>query len=236
MAHSTSLALKSNSRSLNRKRESFIMKSTALNNYRRSLARFITLAALALLLIVGQPESALAQQQPWQQSSSNPDDIHNTNTGNVGIGTTTPSALLTVERDQATGTEIRINNPHTAGFAGLYLNGGFAQAAGGFLQWNNANGGNNLFVATGGNHPLYLGTNNAVRMTTCRLPVTSALGQGIPRIRSTSTGRLMPRPSTSTGSLSAAAAAVSGRRVAPTSTSTPATLVLVPLARRSDLQ
>ena len=86
--------------------------------------------------------------------------------GNVGINNAAPAALLHVLKDQATGTEIRVSNSNTAGgFAGLYLNGGFALTTGGFVQYNNVTGQKNLFVATGGADPFHLGTNNAIRMT-----------------------------------------------------------------------
>ena len=86
--------------------------------------------------------------------------------GNVGVGTGSPAALLHVEKNQATGTEVRVSNSDTTGgFAGLYLNGGFSLTTGGFVQYNNITGAKNLFIATGGADPLHLGTNNAIRMT-----------------------------------------------------------------------
>ena len=85
--------------------------------------------------------------------------------GEVGIGTGSPDAELNVEKGQAGGTEIRIDNTNAAGFAGLYLNGGFAGANGGFVQYNNTTGGKNLFVGTGAGDPLHFGTNNTVRMS-----------------------------------------------------------------------
>lgn len=98
--------------------------------------------------------------------------------GNVGIGTESPSALLSVQKDQAGYSAIRVDNSNTAGFSGLYLNGGnsLAQPAGGFLQWNNNPGVNNLFVATGGANPLYFGTNSSIRMTL--LPNSGNFGIG----------------------------------------------------------
>ena len=69
------------------------MQRTATNNYRAALARLLALAGLALTLALFLPEHALAQ---WQPSSSNSNDIHNTNTGNVGIGTSAPQTTLDV--------------------------------------------------------------------------------------------------------------------------------------------
>src|SRR6185369_12493537 len=86
-------------------------------------------------------------------------------TGNVGVGTASPASLLNVAKNQASGTEIRIDNTDAAGFAGLYMNGGFTLTTGGFVQYNNTTGAKNLFVATGGADPLHLGTNNSIRMT-----------------------------------------------------------------------
>lgn len=98
-------------------------------------------------------------------------------TGNVGINNASPAALFHVLKNQATGTEIRIDNSDTTGgFAGLYLNGGFSLSSGGFVQYNNITGAKNLFVGTGGSDPLHLGTNNSIRMTI--LPTTGLVGIG----------------------------------------------------------
>jgi hypothetical protein len=85
--------------------------------------------------------------------------------GNVGVGTASPASLLNVVKNQASGTEVRIDNTDAAGFAGVYMNGGFTLTTGGFVQYNNTTGAKNLFVATGGADPLHLGTNNSIRMT-----------------------------------------------------------------------
>ena len=97
-------------------------------------------------------------------------------TGNVGINNAAPAALLHVLKNQATGTEIRISNSDTAGFAGLYMNGGFALTTGGLVQYNNTTGNTNLFVGTGGADPVHLGTNNSVRVTV--MPTTGRVGIG----------------------------------------------------------
>ena len=94
--------------------------------------------------------------------------------GNVGINTASPAALFHVEKNQATGTEIRVTNSDAAGFSGLYLNGGFSLATGGLVQYNNTTGAKNLFVTTGGADPLHFGTNNSIRMTI--LPTTGLVG------------------------------------------------------------
>lgn len=95
--------------------------------------------------------------------------------GNVGINTGSPAALLHVEKNQATGTEIRVTNSDTTnGFSGLYLNSGFALTTGGLVQYNNVTGQKNLFVTTGGSDPVHLGTNNTVRMTI--LPTSGFVG------------------------------------------------------------
>jgi hypothetical protein len=95
--------------------------------------------------------------------------------GNVGINTGSPAALLHVEKNQATGTEIRVTNSDTTnGFSGLYLNSGFTLTTGGLVQYNNVTGQKNLFVTTGGSDPVHLGTNNTVRMTI--LPTSGFVG------------------------------------------------------------
>lgn len=96
--------------------------------------------------------------------------------GKVGVGTTSPGSLLEVAKNQATGTEVRVTNTNASGFAGTYYNGGFSASTGGFVQWNNATGASNLFVATGGAAPLYLGTNSSIRMTV--MPTTGRVGIG----------------------------------------------------------
>ena len=96
--------------------------------------------------------------------------------GNVGMGTASPAAELNVLNNQADGTEIRIDNTNAAGFAGLYLNGGFAGTSGGFVQWNNTTNAENLFVGTATSKPLHLGTDNSIRMSV--LQTTGRVGIG----------------------------------------------------------
>lgn len=62
------------------------------------MTRSVKWSALMFVLfcVVWQPYSARAQGQ-WATSTTNPNDIINTNTGNVGIGTSTPTARLDVD-------------------------------------------------------------------------------------------------------------------------------------------
>jgi hypothetical protein len=57
--------------------------------------RLLLLTALALLFALGQPRPAMGQQ-PWSTPDAS-NNIHSTNSGNVGIGTTSPDKLLTVQ-------------------------------------------------------------------------------------------------------------------------------------------
>lgn len=122
--------------------------------------KIIAAAFLLLALSLWCPAEVTAQ---WMSGGGN-----TTTADKVGVGTssTTPAAQLEVKKDQAGGTEVRVSNTATTGgFAGVYLNGGFSLGSGGFLQWNNNPPPyQNLFVATGSNVPLYLGTNNSIRM------------------------------------------------------------------------
>jgi hypothetical protein len=125
--------------------------------------QLLRLALISSMLIAIHAAPADAQQ-PW----STPDpsgNIHSTNTGNVGIGTASPTSLLHVEKNQPAATGIKFINTNAAGFSAIYFNGGLAETNGGFVQWNNTTGYKNLFVGTAENVPLYLGTNNEPRMT-----------------------------------------------------------------------
>ena len=68
-----------------------------------------TLTAFALIVALGCFAQAGAQ---WTTPDAS-QNINNTNTGNVGIGTTTPTSLLEVKKSQNAGTAINIDNPFT---------------------------------------------------------------------------------------------------------------------------
>ena len=91
------------------------------NINRRLTAALPALACGALLiaLFLLQPAAVKAQ---WTTPDAS-QNINNTNTGNVGIGTTTPTSLLEVKKSQNAGTSVLVDNPFTtagnAAFSGL---------------------------------------------------------------------------------------------------------------------
>lgn len=81
------------------------MKSRKTNEKIASVAG----VGFALVLLTASPQTALAQQ--WTTNGNN---ISNTNSGNVGIGTTNPGSLLQMDRNAITGPTITFNNTHAA--------------------------------------------------------------------------------------------------------------------------
>src|SRR5215210_5721909 len=61
----------------------------------RSSSLFAALITIALMIFLGQPGTAMAQ---WATSGN---DISNTNSGNVGIGTSSPATKLEVQGPDA---------------------------------------------------------------------------------------------------------------------------------------
>ena len=83
-----------------------------------------TLMALALVVAFGCFAPTRAQ---WTTPDAS-QNINNTNTGNVGIGTTTPTSLLEAKKSQSAGTTINVDNPFTTAgntaYSGLLLRQG----------------------------------------------------------------------------------------------------------------
>src|SRR5215467_4895601 len=79
------------------------------------------LMALTLIITLGCFAKVGAQ---WTTPDAS-QNINNTNTGNVGIGTTTPTSLLEVKKSQSAGTTINVDNPFTtasnSAYSGLLL-------------------------------------------------------------------------------------------------------------------
>lgn len=134
------------------------------------------LIAITLLLLLGCFAETSAQ---W----TNGTDISNTNSGNVGIGTPMPTALLEIRRSQNAGTTVIIDNPFTtnpnSAYSGIFLKQGGANRF--FLGSINDN--NNIHFGGSGavqfwnftNAPILFSTNNAEAM---RLTGAGNLGIG----------------------------------------------------------
>jgi hypothetical protein len=100
------------------------MTTIKLQGHSHPILSAIILIVLTLVILLGLPDKALGQGQ-WTSSGA---DISNTNTGNVGIGTTAPGDLLELRRSQNGGTMIRLDNPDSvspSAYSGItfYQNG-----------------------------------------------------------------------------------------------------------------
>ena len=154
------------------------MENTMTNSFRPA-SFYLTFrpftAALLFLLFLSMSRSAYGQ---W---TTNGNDISNTNSGNVGVGTTTPTALLEVKKNQNAATSISVDNPYTTSghlaFSALILKQGGVSR----LQIASVND-NHSFLTAGtaqfwnfANAPIVLATNSAERM---RITSTGSVGIG----------------------------------------------------------
>ena len=149
-------------------------------NKKVSVGPLATLAsgAIFIVLMLLQPAAVKAQ---WTTDGSG--NISNTNTGNVGIGTPSPTALLEVKKSQNAGTLIIVDNPFTTSpntaFSGIFLKQGGANR----LFVGSINDNNNIQAGGPGavqfwnfaNGPILFSTNNAEAM---RLTGGGSLGIG----------------------------------------------------------
>ena len=126
------------------------------------LASGALLTAFCLL----QPPIVKAQ---WTTPDAN-QNINNTNSGNVGIGTTTPNALLEVKRSQSAGTNIIVDNPFTTAGNSAYSALTLKQAGVNRLHIASVND-NHSFLTPGtaqiwnfANAPMLFATNGTERM------------------------------------------------------------------------
>jgi type II secretory pathway pseudopilin PulG len=145
-----------------------MIMTTAINKRRiiERLTHATMFCLLALAAVLYQAREAHAQ---WVTNGNN---INNTNTGNVGIGTSTPGAPLEINKSQNAGTSLVVDNSYTtagnAAFSGVWFKQGGANrffvgtindgnttqvgGPGGVQFWNYANG------------PTVFSNNNAERM------------------------------------------------------------------------
>jgi hypothetical protein len=129
------------------------------------------LIAFVLLLLLGCFVDTSAQ---WTTPDGN-GNIQNTNSGSVGIGTSTPNALLEIKKSQSAGTTIIIDNPFTtspnAAYTGVFLkqNGAYRLFVGSINDNNNTHFGGSGAVQfwNFANAPMLFSTNNteAMRLT-----------------------------------------------------------------------
>jgi hypothetical protein len=132
------------------------------------------LIAATLLLLLGCFAETSAQ---W---TTNGNDISNTNSGNVGVGTTTPSALLEVKKSQSAGTAISVDNPFTtsgnSAYTGLFFKqNGVNRLLISSINDNNALGGGTAQFWNFANGPIVFANNNTETM---RLTAGGNLGIG----------------------------------------------------------
>jgi len=135
------------------------------------------LMALTLIITLGCFAKVGAQ---WTTPDAS-QNINNTNTGNVGIGTTTPTSLLEVKKSQSAGTTINVDNPFITASNSAYSGLFFKQAGTNRLLISSVN--DNHGTITPGtaqfwnfaNGPTVFANNNAETM---RLTATGNLGIG----------------------------------------------------------
>ena len=139
----------------------------------------LTSSALLLLLCLLQPAVVKAQ---WTTPDAS-QNINNTNSGNVGIGTTTPTSLLEVKKSQSAGTTITVDNPFTTAGNSAYSGLFFKQAGTNRLFIGSINDNNSTQIGGPGavqfwnyaNGPTLFANNNTEAM---RLTAGGNLGIG----------------------------------------------------------
>lgn len=134
--------------------------------------RFIIITLVAIVLMLSPASTAKAQ---WATSGTN---IYNTNSGNVGVGTSTPAAKLEVSGDNALP---RITNTNASSYGGLELfEGGTLKF--GLHTMGSASGSayvggaNALQLWNYANSPMVFGTNSSERM---RIDANGNVGIGV---------------------------------------------------------
>ena len=149
-------------------------------NNRTAIRRLATFASGVVLtvLCLFQPAAVKAQ---WTTPDAN-QNINNTNSGNVGIGTTTPTGLLEVKKSQSAGTTVTVDNPFTTSSNSAYSGFFFKQAGSNRLLISSIN--DNHGTLTPGtaqfwnfaNGPTVFANNNTETM---RISATGNLGIGV---------------------------------------------------------
>jgi hypothetical protein len=124
---------------------------------------------LGVLVLLSCSQTVLAQAQQWNKVGN---DIYNTNSGKVGVGTSTPSTQLEVNKGQNASTAITVDNGYTTGGNTAYSGLFFKQAGATRFALNSINDGNTTQAGGPGaihfwnfaNAPILFATNNIERM------------------------------------------------------------------------
>ncbi len=132
--------------------------------------------ALVVMLL-----ATVAADAQWTTPDAS-QNINNTNTGNVGIGTTTPTSLLEVKKSQSAGTTLIVDNPFTTSGNSAYSGFFLKQAGANRLLVSSVND-NNGSITPGtaqfwnfANGPTVFANNNTETM---RISATGNLGIGV---------------------------------------------------------
>ena len=134
-------------------------------------------SSLVILLL-----ATVAANAQWTTPDAS-QNINNTNTGNVGIGTTTPTALLEVKKNQNAGTAINIDNPFTTAANAAFSVLSFKQSGANRFHIASINDNNTTHFGGPGtvqfwnfaNAPMLFSTNNTERM---RINAAGKIGIG----------------------------------------------------------
>ncbi|HEY0365623.1 MAG TPA: hypothetical protein VGC73_04060, partial [Pyrinomonadaceae bacterium] len=151
------------------------MTTTQPLHHPKSIIKLFSTLVILLLATV-------AANAQWTTPDAS-QNINNTNTGNVGIGTTTPTALLEVKKNQNAGTSITIDNPFTTAANVAISVLSFKQSGASRFQIASINDNNTTHIGGAGtvqlwnfaNGPMLFSTNNTERM---RINAAGKIGIG----------------------------------------------------------
>ena len=151
-----------------------------MTTIKRTFSGPLTALACGALFVTLFLVQAAAVKAQWTTPDAS-QNINNTNTGNVGIGTTTPTALLEVKKNQNAGTTVTVDNPFTTAGHSAYSGFLFKQNGVNRLLVSSVND-NHSFIPSGtaqfwnfANGPTVFATNNTEQM---RITSTGFVGIG----------------------------------------------------------